>query len=335
MISTDGKLRVGVVGAGSMGRHHVRILAGNRAVTFSGLYDPDPDRGVFFCRTYGCSAFDSLDALLERSDAVSVAAPTSEHLSIGLRCVEKRVHVMMEKPLADSGPNARRLVEAARERGIVLMVGHVERYNPAVRALMDMLDENEEVVSIDCRRLAPFDGSRCLDVDVLYDLLIHDVDLALEIADSPIVRVSAAGRPIFSHQIDVAHARIEFLNGTVAVFRTSKCSPKKVRSFTVSTPCRYLEADTLADRLTVSSADSVPSIDKGACFMAGMRTEEITVPKVEPLKAELDDFIDVVQRGGNPLVNGERALRGLEALESIKQSILEGRDVRYRSYPRK
>jgi predicted dehydrogenase len=234
----------------------------------------------------------------------------------------------MEKPLAHDVESATRLVGMAQEAGVVLMVGHIEAYNPAITSLMDLLKaEPEKIVSIDCRRLMPFDGSRCMDVDVLYDLLIHDIDLALEVACSPLRLVSAAGRSVYSDQTDVAHVRLEFENGTVAVFWTAKCSPRKVRSLSIATPGRYLVADTLSRSLNVYRADIIPSRENGTCAMGEIRSGSIPVSDEEPLRREFDDFFRAIREGSQPLVDGNRALRGLQALEYVAQAIAEARPI--------
>jgi predicted dehydrogenase len=264
----------------------------------------------------------SLEELLDNVDALTVAAPTTLHAEIGERCLKRGIHLLMEKPLAHDVDNAARLLALSRDSGAVLMVGHVERYNPAIGKLMAMIRTvPEEIISIDARRLSPFDGSRCLDVDVLYDLLIHDIDLALEIADSGIDRVSATGRPVFSSQNDVAHTTIEFQSRAVAVFWTSKCSPKKVRSITVTTPSRYLVADTLSRSLTVYTAEQVPTKGLDVCLMGNIRCEEIAVPDEEPLQREIEDFIQAIREGRRPIVDGERALKAMKALDLVAQSI--------------
>ena len=245
-------LRVGVVGVGTMGQHHVRIISQTPDVSLAGFYDPDRLRAQEICGRHGCECFATLDKLLDESDAVTVAAPTSLHFETGEKCLNRGLHVLMEKPLAHELEAAARLVVLSQKTGLVLMVGHVERYNPVVGKLIDLLrGEQEEIISIDAHRLAPFDGSRCLDVDVLYDLLIHDIDLALEIAGSSILSVSAVGRPVFSQKTDVAHTRIEFQGQVTAAFCTAKCSPRKVRTLTVTTPRRALVADTLSRTLTL------------------------------------------------------------------------------------
>jgi len=318
MKSNHQNLRVGVIGAGTMGQHHVRILSNTAGVAMEGFYDPDEARSKEICQRHGCSCSESLDALLEGLDAVVVAAPTSLHLEIGEKCLQRGVNVLMEKPLAHDVHSAARLAEMARGAGLVLAVGHVERHNPAVVALFDRFRaQPEEIVSIDARRLAPFDGSRCLDVDVLYDLLIHDVDLALEIAASEVDSVAAAGRSVFSMQIDMVHACIEFKNKAVAVFWAAKCSPLKTRSITVTTPRRYLVADTLERTLTVYTADQLPAMETGLCLMGNIRREEIPVPDEEPLRREIDDFLQSVRTGIPPLVDGERALKAMRVLDRV------------------
>lgn len=322
MNTTEPILRVGVIGVGTMGQHHVRILSDTAGVNFAGLYDPDVSRAAELCARHGCESWADLDDLLDRCDAVSIAAPTSLHGEIGGRCIERGIHVLMEKPLAHNVPTAQKLVESARKAGLVLAVGHVERYNPAIGKLMELLaDPKEEIVSIDIRRLAPFDGTRCMDVDVLYDLLIHDIDLALEIADSDIVGVSASGRPVFSGQTDAVNVRVDFRNRCTAVFWTAKCSPRKVRSITVTTRRRYLEADTLSNTLTVHTAEAVPAGDGGVCFMRDITSEEIPVANEEPLRRELDDFIRAIRERTSPVVDGERALKALMALERVAESM--------------
>lgn len=325
MVTEAHHLKFGVVGVGAMGQHHVRIAGELPGVELVGLFDTDELRCEEICRRYGCRCFDRLEELLDRVDALSVAAPTSLHAEIGVKCLERGAHLLMEKPLAHNVQEAERLVKMAEEGGAVLAVGHVERHNPAVEAMMKLLrEEPEDIISIDVRRLMPFDGSRCMDVDVLYDLLIHDVDLALEIASSPIARVSASGRPVFSHQTDVAHTRIELQNGATAVFWTAKCTPQKVRSITVATPTRFLVADTLHKTLTVHTARQIPATTAQTCLMGEISTKDFPVPDVEPLRREIEDFVRACREGAPPLVDGARALKALKALAMVSRSLESG-----------
>ena len=321
-------LRIGVIGVGSMGRHHIRIVSQTQGVESAGLFDSDEERAKHFCTEYGCTAYEKLDDLLKAADAVIIAAPTTLHAEIGMKCFSQGVHVLMEKPLAHNVKEASQLVDTAKEHNAILMVGHVERFNPAVQKLFEVFQtETEEIVSIDAQRLMPFDGSRCMDVDVLSDLLIHDVDLALEIADSNVRKVSAAGRAIFSTQIDTAHTRIEFENGAYAVFWTGKCSAKKARNITVATRSRCYEADTLTPSLTVYSADQIPENENGICFMTDLKSARIELPDQEPLRAELEEFIDAVRARRSPLIDGKRGLRGMQVLELVRSSIIEQKEI--------
>lgn len=311
-----------MIGVGTMGQHHVRVIAQSPGAVLTGLYDPDASRAEEICRRHDCRPARSLEELLDMSDAVTIAAPTSMHAEIGEKCLRRGLHVLMEKPLAHSAEAGEFLVGLARREGVVLMVGHIERYNPAIVKMFEILQTKKEpIISMDFRRLAPFDGSRCLDVDVLHDLLIHDVDLALELADSPVARVSATGRPVFSGQSDFAHTLVEFENGAVAAFWTAKCSPKKMRTITVATRSRLLTADTLDRSLTVCFAEQLPVLENGICFMSDIKNADIPVSDEEPLRNEIQDFLRSVEEGSQPVVSGERALRCLRVLEMVSECL--------------
>ncbi len=317
------KIRIGVIGVGTMGRRHVRIAAGIDGAVLSGIYDVDPDRASEISNLYKCTMFSSMDVLLENIDAVIVAAPTFLHSEIGEKCLTAGVHVMMEKPLASSFSAAEKLVELARDRGLVLMVGHVERYNPAIVSLMDMIQRfSEKILAIECRRLSPFDGTRCMDVDIIYDLLIHDVDLALEIAGSPVTSVSGWGRPVFSRKIDLAHTQIQFSNDCLATFWTGKCSPRKIRTISVMTENHFLQADTLSKSLSVSSCDNgVCAADPDIKIMENISHREIQASDQEPLYNEMMDFVNCVRGNSCPVVDGNRALEAIRILELVSAEV--------------
>ncbi len=311
-----------IVGVGHMGKHHLRIVADSPEVALSGLYEPDSARASEYSGKYRCRAFGSMGDLLCASDAVVVAAPTSLHRAIGETCLAAGVHMLMEKPLAEDGQGAERLVQMAGEAGKVLMVGHVERYNPAIGALMELLREHrEEVIAVDTRRFAPLDGPRCLDVNVLYDLLIHDVDLVLEIANSPVTGVSATGRSVFSSDVDAAHVRIRFEGRCSATLAVNRCCAHKMRSLTVTTPTRYLVADTLEGSLTVYRASEIPVVAEGRHFMGEIRSERVPLKSEEPLRREFADFFNAIMSGSQPVVDGERGLLALKTIEAIEASM--------------
>ena len=322
------KIRVGVVGVGAMGQHHVRNLHQIGNVDFVGFYDLDEIRALEICERYPCRAFSSLDELIENVDALTIAAPTFLHHEIAMKCLSKSRALLVEKPLAATAEQAEKIVDLARKNGTALMVGHIERYNPAVAKLMELLaSEPEPIITVEARRLNHFDGSRCMDVDVLYDLLIHDIDLALEVADAEIRSVSASARPVFSELNDVAYTRIEFVSGATAVLTTSKASPKKTRTISVTTPTRFLEADTIDRSLVVHRSENLIIDRSGTCVMRDFHVEEINIENKEPLRLEIEEFINCVRSGERPIVDGERALKAMKAIELVANAIRSGQTV--------
>ncbi|MCX5872494.1 MAG: Gfo/Idh/MocA family oxidoreductase [Deltaproteobacteria bacterium] len=316
-------VKVGVVGVGSMGRNHARVLSQVEECDFVGIYDVNEFRAGEICASYGCKGFRELDKLLNEVDAVVVAAPTWLHGELGEKCLGHGIHVLMEKPLAANLEEAEKLVRLSEENDLILMVGHIERYNPAVSLMIDIIKKNREpVISIEARRLNPFDGTRCLDVDVLYDLLIHDIDLALEIADSDIVDIFAVGRKVYSNLIDDAHILVQFENGITAVFWTSKCSPRKIREINVTTRTRFFQSDTISRTLTIHSAKDITSeVDGGICLMGDFVVEEFCRAEKEPLRAEIEDFLDSIKNNRSPITDGRRALDSLMVLDQIAKSL--------------
>ncbi|MDA8408726.1 MAG: Gfo/Idh/MocA family oxidoreductase [Deltaproteobacteria bacterium] len=314
--------RIGVAGVGSMGGNHARVLSRISVCDFVGIYDVDQSRSQEICNSYNCRGFKDLDELIDEVDAVIVAAPTHLHGSLGEKLLRRGIHVLMEKPLAAGLPEAERLVRLSEENHLILMVGHIERYNPAVSLMIDKINENREpVVSFEARRLNPFDGTRCMDADVLYDLLIHDIDIALEIASSDISRIYAVGEKVYSNLVDNTHTLLRFLNGIVATFWTSKCSPRKVREINVTTRSRFYNANTLTRTLTIHTAGNI-NVDKGgACKMEDIGVEEIREHHREPLRSEIEDFLHSIENDSSPTTNGRRALDSLIVLDQIAKKL--------------
>lgn len=316
------RTKVGVVGVGSMGHNHARILAEIDNCELVGIYDVNETRAQQICNSYRCAGFGDLDALLSKVQAVVIATPTITHGHLGQKCLDLGIHVLMEKPLASSIGEAEKLVRIARQKNLVLMAGHVERYNPSVDLMLELIKENgEPVISIEARRLNPFDGSRCLDVDVLYDLLIHDIDIALEISNSTVNHICSVGTKVYSDLIDDAHTLLQFDNGVTAVFWTSKCSPRKIREINVTTRTRFYSANTINRSLTVHAAKNVDSTIDGVCLMREVGVEEIVKKNQEPLKAEIEDFLSSIHSGGSPTTNGQRALQSMILLDKISKNL--------------
>jgi predicted dehydrogenase len=323
MMTNLDKIRIGVIGVGSMGRNHARVLSQNEDCDFIGIYDVDEARAAQICEAYGCQGFGDLDSILNSIDAVVIAAPTFLHGDLGMECLNRGIHTLMEKPLAASVVEAEGLVKLAETKKVILMAGHIERYNPAISLMINTIKKNKEpVVSFEARRLNPFDGTRCLDVDVLYDLLIHDVDLALEIADSEISDISSFGKEVYSNLVDDAHTLLRFKNGVTAVFWTSKCSPRKIREIAVTTRTRFYQADSITRTLTIHTSRDVNPLADGVCQMGDIEVEEILQAQKEPLRAEIEDFLRSIKTNSSPTANGRRALNSLIVLEQISKNLI-------------
>ena len=215
---TDRRLRVGVVGTGALGFHHARLLRQMEHTEFAGIYDIDPARAAVVARELAIVAHPTLEALLERVDAVSVAVPTPAHVDVGLAILARGIAALIEKPLADSVDGAEQLVRQAKRSAAVLAVGHVERFNRAVRAAMPYLEAPR---FLQTERLAPFQP-RGTDVAVILDLMIHDLDLILELVGGEVREVRATGVPVLTPHVDIANARVEFANGAVALVTASR-----------------------------------------------------------------------------------------------------------------
>lgn len=239
------RLRAAVIGAGHMGRYHAAKLADCAEVELVAVADPDEARARALAAQFGCAAHADWRAALEGVGAAVVAAPTAEHYAIARECLARGVHVLVEKPIARTLGEADALVASARAASLVLQVGHVQRYDPGFRALVARMDRP---LYVEAERLAGF-RARGTDVDVVLDLMIHDIDLALTLARSPVAAVSAAGFRVLTADIDIANARLEFANGCVASLSASRVSQSPVRKLRVFQPGLYVSADLQAGRL--------------------------------------------------------------------------------------
>jgi predicted dehydrogenase len=300
-------LRVGVIGTGALGFHHARLLRRMPGAGFAGIYDLNAARATQVAGELETTAHPSLEALLERVDAVTVAVPTPAHVAVGLAVLERGIHLLMEKPLADSVAGAERLVQAARERGAVLQVGHVERFNRAVRAAAPYLEE-PRFLQID--RLAPFQP-RGTDVAVILDLMIHDLDLVLELVRSEVTDVRATGVSLLTPHVDIVSARIEFANGAVANVTASRVSRERTRKLRIFQPTGYFSLD-----LAQGSGDGY-RLKPGWQAMAATTLEQIVehvrleAPEAEPLRLELESFLRAAQGEEEVVVSGAAGAHAL------------------------
>ena len=314
-------VKVGVIGIGNMGWHHARVLSLLKDAELVGVADPDPDRGQLAREQFGCQWFPDHHTLLAEVEAVCIAVPTLLHHSVGLACLESGVHVLIEKPIAASQDEATALIQAARKAGRLLQVGHIERFNPAFRELTKVV-ANEEVVVLEGRRHSPH-SDRANDVSVVLDLMIHDIDLVLELAQAPVVRLAAAGGRSGEGPIDYVNATLGFENGVVASLTASKMSHRKIRSLSAHCRSSLVETDFLNHTLHIHrrahewySADHGELLYRNDGFI-----EEVSTTSIEPLYAELEHFLQCVRGREIPAVDGLQASRALLLADLIEQAV--------------
>ena len=318
---------VGVVGVGALGQHHARVVRDLDGVTCAGVFDTNAERGGAIGRELGVRVRSSLAELIDASDAVVVAVPTTSHEAVAMEAIRAGVHVFVEKPMAPGIAAADRMIAEARHGGVVLQVGHVERFNPALVAARPYL---ERPLFVESHRLAPF-TPRSLDVAVVLDLMIHDVDLLCSLVGRPVTELAAAGVPVLTRHVDIANARLAFEGGAVANLTASRVSVTRVRKLRVWQRSGYLSLDLAAGRGEfyrlregVSVLDG-PVLPAGVPSLAGLASIVERIPVLgdgtEPLVAELASFRDAVVGLAPPPVTGEDGRRALELSLAIEQQI--------------
>src|SRR5262245_5447957 len=290
-------MRVAVIGVGHVGKHHARVYAELPNVELAGVVDilkSRADETAALCKT---ASFTDYRELFGKIDAASVAVPTIDHAWLGADLLEHSIDVLVEKPIASSAEQARTLIDAATLNKRVLQVGHVERFNPVVAAARELATKPQ---FFEIHRLAAF-SLRSLDIDVVLDLMIHDIDIVLSLVRAPVSEVRAVGIPVLSQKPDIANARVEFEDGCVANFTASRVSFEKVRKIRFFQPHDYISIDCATQTGTMVS------------LRMGRVTERKLEPAVsEPLKAELASFVNCVRSRGNPVVTGDDGLRALK-----------------------
>lgn len=307
MTNPDAKTRVAVVGAGVFGRHHLRILSQSPAARLAGVFDIDADRAAAAAKEYGCAAFKSLDELAGEIDAAIVAVPTTAHSEVGCALLERGIDVLIEKPIAADLESARCLVHAAASKGRILQVGHLERYNPAVAALKKML---RLPLFFEIHRLS-LPGPRSLDVDVVLDLMIHDLDILLDFAEALPEDIQAAGISILSNKVDIANVRLAFPGGCIANLTASRVSTERVRKLRLFQPHQYVSLDYQKQEAAIFTVSETKQID----------FQPLALTKDEPLRLEVEAFLASVRNRTRPLVSGEEGLRALEVALDILAKI--------------
>jgi len=294
-------VKVGVAGVGHMGKEHARIYAESKGAELVGVHDSNPDTAKKIADKCRTRAFSSLEQMVEAVEAASIVTPTTTHLAIAAPFLKKGKHVLVEKPIAMDTAEARELVNLADQHGAKLAVGHVERFNPVLAALEERLGRPR---FIEAHRLSPYPG-RSTDIGVVMDLMIHDLEIILHLVRSPVTSVDAVGVPVLSKGEDIANARIRFANGCVANLTTSRISPEKLRKIRVFQDDAYLSLDYMKQE-----GEIYKRLD------GKITRDKIPVMKGEPLKNQLEEFLDNVRQGTDPRVGGSH---GFEALKLASQ----------------
>ena len=309
MSGQDRKVRVGVVGAGSFGRHHLRILKQCAKAELVAVVDTNPERAHAAAAEFGCAAVTDLLQLPGLVEAAVVSAPTSAHAEIGCALLENGLDLLIEKPIAADRLSGQRLVETAERHGRILQIGHLERFNPGVAALKRIVNVP---LFFEVHRLSLF-SPRSLDVDVVLDLMIHDLDIVLDMVGEIPCEVRAAGLILLSGKVDIANVRLAFPGGCVANLTASRVSTERVRKLRLFQPHQYISLDyerQQAAAFTVSEHQRIGF-------------EDLKVDKQEPLRLEVESFLDAVLTRQAPRVSGHDGLRALDTALDILDKIEE------------
>lgn len=305
-------IRVAVVGAGQFGRNHVRVWRELEGVEVAGIVDTDAERARQVATEFGTQVIPAIDALTRAGvQAVSLAVPTREHARIGCRLLEAGIDVLVEKPMAASLDEADQLMATAERSGRILQVGHVERFNPAVQAAQNVVSRP---MFFEVHRLGIF-TPRSLDIDVVYDVMIHDLDILLALVDAPVIDLRAVGIPVITDKVDIAHARVEFSTGTVANVTASRVSTEPVRKMRFFQEHEYISLDfARQDALRIRVQPGSPQ--------PGIGFEKLVTAPEEPLYAELRSFAESVHTRKQPIVDGAAGRRALALADQVVEGIL-------------
>jgi predicted dehydrogenase len=296
------QVRVGIIGVGYLGTQHARILSYLEEAELKGVADVDFKKAVEIGNRHGVAYYQNYEEMMDEVDAAIVSTPTSEHFSISLNLLRRGKSVLVEKPITETVEQAEQLVEEARSRGLVFQVGHLERFNPAVEAVETMIREPR---FIEVQRLGSF-SARSLDIDVVLDLMIHDLDIIMALIKDEVSVIRATGIHVLSEKVDIANARLEFKGGCVATLTASRVHQGKVRKLRIFEPTVYYSIDYIDQEVVVFPLDRRQT-----------NIKTLRIQKEEPLKKELRSFLDCIRLGKTSKVTGEEGLRALRLAHGV------------------
>lgn len=325
------KLKIGVIGTGHLGQLHTKMFQQISNCELIGIYDSNPDNLNHVAKEYNVKAFGSINELLDNVDAVSIAVTTSAHFQVAEKCLGNNKHVFIEKPITTLISEGEKLVKTAADKKLIIQVGHIERFNPALLAVEQYIIQPMFMQS---DRLAQF-NPRGTDVAVVLDLMIHDIDIILSFVKSDVEKIDANGVAVVSDNIDIANARIQFVNGAVANVTASRISQKKMRKMRLFQKDNYISLDFIAGvaevyRLVPADQQLLtPAISFGEIGVGDKKKrviyEQPEIKEVNALKYELEIFVNSVIAGKSPVVTGEDGLRALKIAQIIIEKIEESK----------
>lgn len=319
-MSNEEQVSVAVVGAGNMGLNHVRVFDELPGANLVKVVESDRERARKVNRKFGVTVVDSVDQL-ERAEAASIAVPNHMHKELSVNCLERGLDILVEKPLAEDVEHAEAIVQAAAANDRILQVGHIERFNPAVELLAELL-EDQEVIALEAHRLGPF-NEQLSGESVVFDLMIHDIDIVSSLVDGEVVTINAVGSETKSDELDHVFTQFEFDTDIIASFTASHVTHGKIRTLDVTTEDAFVKLDYQKQDITVhrrGTEKTTTLLDRG-----GYRTEAVTespyVQRVEPLKSELKSFLQNVRDGNSPAVGGSEGARAVKLASDIVERV--------------
>jgi len=326
-INMTNTIKVAVIGAGMMGKNHLKTYKNLHGVELVGVYDIFPEAAKAAADTFGIKAFSSMDEVAKNVDAVSVVTTSVTHAEVGSFFLNRGIHCLIEKPLATTEEECQLLIQAAKDNNVTLLVGHIERFNPAVEQMGKILSDTSKIRSITAQRMSAASG-RITDVDVSMDLMIHDIEVIQSLVKSPVVNVQAVSVKTPDHKSgkDYITALIEFENGATANLTSSRITQARVRTLSVTTDTNYIDMDFINQSINVHTQGRMPYVNQEEIpewMHYGLKgsVEQLFIPTNQPLQAELTHFINCVNGQATPRISGEDALNALRVIWQVQQKL--------------
>ena len=320
-------IKVAVIGAGMMGRNHLKTYKALPGVELVGVYDIFSDAAQKAAEMFGIKAFSSMEEVAASVDAVSVVTTSVTHADVGEFFLNKGIHCLMEKPLATTEEGCRRLIDAAAKNNVTLLVGHIEQFNPAVEQMHKILSDTSKIRSLTAQRMSAASG-RITDVDVSMDLMIHDAEIVLSLVKSPVKNILASSvkTPDHAEGKDYITALLEFENGVTASMTASRITQARIRTLTVSTDTNYIDMDFIGQSINVHSQGRMPYVNQDSIpdwMNYGLKgsVEQLFIPTNQPLTAELTHFVNCINGKETPRITGENALEALRVIWTVQKKL--------------